>query len=84
MTNDFTQTIGSALHKALSNNAPEIINGFLFRFVMQIIHVVTTLRQSVKEPFTKQGYFYKMHIKYIIKMTHIRKLLCSTLKPSQR
>jgi nitric oxide dioxygenase len=37
---------------------------------MQIIHVVTAVGQSVKEPFTKQGYFYKMHLKCIIKITH--------------
>ena len=37
---------------------------------MQIIHVVTAVGQSVKEPFTKQGYFYKMHLKYIIKITY--------------
>ncbi|QCK76776.1 hypothetical protein EOL18_04070 [Raoultella ornithinolytica] len=66
MTKDFTQTIGSPLHKALSNNDSTIINGFLFRFVMQILHVVTATGKSVKEPFTVQGYFYKMHIKYII------------------
>ncbi|ASK73441.1 hypothetical protein CF038_02535 [Klebsiella michiganensis] len=37
---------------------------------MQIIHVVTALWESVKEPFTKQGYFYKMHFKCIIKITY--------------
>lgn len=42
-------------------------NGFLFRFVMQIFQVVTFTTQSYKEPFTMQGYFYKMYLTYIIK-----------------
>lgn len=37
---------------------------------MQILHVVTATAESVKEPFTTQGYFLKMHLKYIIKVTH--------------
>ena len=37
---------------------------------MQILHVVTATAESVKEPFTTQGYFLKMHLKYIIKITH--------------
>jgi nitric oxide dioxygenase len=36
---------------------------------MQILHVVTATAESVKEPFTTQGYFLKMHLKYIIKIT---------------
>ncbi|OVX38291.1 hypothetical protein BME31_00190 [Klebsiella quasipneumoniae subsp. similipneumoniae] len=36
---------------------------------MQILHVVTATAESVKEPFTRQGYFLKMHLKYIIKIT---------------
>ncbi|HBY0382251.1 TPA: hypothetical protein MIO20_10435 [Klebsiella variicola] len=54
----------------MSNNVSLIINGFLFRFVMQILHVVTASGLSVKEPFTSQGYFYKMHLKCINKITH--------------
>ncbi|AZJ03720.1 hypothetical protein ELE18_06615 [Klebsiella quasipneumoniae] len=53
----------------MSNNASLSINGFLFRIVMQILHVVTATAESVKEPFTTQGYFLKMHLKYIIKIT---------------
>ncbi|AWT21156.1 hypothetical protein DMP75_24210 [Klebsiella michiganensis] len=37
---------------------------------MRIFHVVTAVGQNVKEPFTKQGYFYKMHSKCIIKITY--------------
>ena len=33
---------------------------------MQILHVVTATAESVKEPFTTQGYFLKMHLKYIL------------------
>ena len=36
---------------------------------MQILHVVTATAESVKEPFTTQGYFLKIHLKYIIKIT---------------
>ena len=36
---------------------------------MQILHVVTATAESVKEPFTTQGYFLKMHLKYIIKIS---------------
>lgn len=32
-------------------------NGFLFKFVMQIIHFVTFSTKNDKEPFTMQGYF---------------------------
>ncbi|ASV19057.1 hypothetical protein B8P98_07025 [Klebsiella quasivariicola] len=37
---------------------------------MQILHVVTASGESVKEPFTTQGYFFKMHLKCINKITH--------------
>ncbi|KWZ95394.1 hypothetical protein HMPREF0208_01592 [Citrobacter koseri] len=57
MTKDFTQTITFMLYKALSNEDLTNFNGFLFRFVMQIFHVVTLKTQSYKEPFTIQGYF---------------------------
>ncbi|MBW5962233.1 hypothetical protein CFM97_18105 [Klebsiella michiganensis] len=49
---------------------------------MQIIHVVTALRPSVKEPFTKQGYFYKMHLICIIKITY--KGSCYARRPDHR
>ncbi|QBY32001.1 hypothetical protein E2R62_09015 [Citrobacter rodentium] len=51
----------------MANEGLSIFNGFLFRFVMQIFHDVTFKTQSGKEPFTMQGYFYKMHLIYIIK-----------------
>ncbi|ALR77704.1 hypothetical protein AO703_15830 [[Enterobacter] lignolyticus] len=53
----------------MRNQRLAIFNGFLFRFVMQIIHVATNIMQSDKEPFTTQGYFHKMHLKYIIMIT---------------
>jgi nitric oxide dioxygenase len=35
--------------------------------------------QSVKEPFTTQGYFYKMHLKYIIKIQEAAMLDAQTI-----
>ncbi|TCC14227.1 hypothetical protein E0L21_02365 [Kosakonia quasisacchari] len=46
MTKVFTQTIGSASGKGLSDNDVARESGFLFRFVMQLIHDVNPFTLS--------------------------------------
>ncbi|RTO92420.1 hypothetical protein EKN49_15630 [Enterobacter roggenkampii] len=62
MTNDFTQTFSYPPRKGLRNKALALSSGFLFRFVMHIFHLA-------KNHLQRRDIFYKMHLKYIIKVT---------------